>query len=738
MAKKKHNQNKHSSSKKSSNKKGDPFQSKLEFRVRDSYRERTKTIRHDVSLTPDIREGLDYDPIRQKRRIQATIATMEEVKRRVQHLCPDVPDIYSTEEEWIEINAFPSPAYDFEERYTFSALGSAIWILDQIREANRMKDLEDVLPITELVDEIKYPPIWDPCHGTDMIYNVMSAILHRNDPDTPNAQFISENERFQRFYMTTALAEGRVSQEWVKRKNFDSILALIPEEVIASAEDIYQEKYWDFVTRYFRTRQVVCKMDVQLKAEIDDFEQRSKDTLLELQEGNHGIARSLTTPSIHPLLAMNPEKIELPVQYAATDYQQMLAKVQSIDIERVRLESREADLSDMLDSFGKEMWAISSKPYAYMERKYGKEIADIWKDFEITEPYAMCFAFMSLLDKGSDLPWCYCAGVNLHASYASLLPWPRMKFNPYNDGIWYHYEENQEGFLVGPSEEALPKKIRIPEFDDWTKLQFEDKMSEEPDDVEKFNISHVMYELTGCLMPRKMDRYTPALKILDRYGIRGKKALPLLYCASVLGEARHRSTFSLLQQLLESMQVEREEDASQEQSVDALQDQIKALKAEVKRLKEISYESGREVQAAHDRYESLAQKAANDAQELHDLRELLFNQQNDLLDEPAGTTELIFPYRTDKRIVVFGGHDSWVKEMKQKFPDIRFIDKGMLPNADLIRHSDEIWIQTNALAHKHFYRIIDEVRKNSIPLRYFTFAGVSKCAEQLVRSIEHA
>ena len=50
MAKKKHNQNKHSSSKKSSNKKGDPFQSKLEFRVRDSYRERTKTIRHDVSL----------------------------------------------------------------------------------------------------------------------------------------------------------------------------------------------------------------------------------------------------------------------------------------------------------------------------------------------------------------------------------------------------------------------------------------------------------------------------------------------------------------------------------------------------------------------------------------------------------------------------------------------------------------------------------------------------------------
>ena len=44
------------------------------------------------------------------------------------------------------------------------------------------------------------------------------------------------------------------------------------------------------------------------------------------------------------------------------------------------------------------------------------------------------------------------------------------------------------------------------------------------------------------------------------------------------------------------------------------------------------------------------------------------------------------------------------------------------------------WIQTNALAHKHFYIIIiiDEVRKYDIPLRYFTYSGVVKCTEQIV------
>ena len=83
MAKKKQKQNNHSS-KKSSNKHKDSPRSRLECSARESYRERTKCIRHDETLTPELREGLDYDPIRQKRRIRATIATMEEVKKRVQ------------------------------------------------------------------------------------------------------------------------------------------------------------------------------------------------------------------------------------------------------------------------------------------------------------------------------------------------------------------------------------------------------------------------------------------------------------------------------------------------------------------------------------------------------------------------------------------------------------------------------------------------------------------------------
>ena len=138
MANKKRRGSKQTSNKSNGVKRTVSSHNSLEILAKTAYRERVKVIRQDESLTGQLREGLDYDPIHQKRRIRASVSTMEEVKKRVQHLCPDVPGIYSTDEEWIEINAFPSPAYDYEERFTFSALRCAIWMLDHIRDINRI------------------------------------------------------------------------------------------------------------------------------------------------------------------------------------------------------------------------------------------------------------------------------------------------------------------------------------------------------------------------------------------------------------------------------------------------------------------------------------------------------------------------------------------------------------------------------------------------------------------------
>lgn len=181
---------------------------------------------------------------------------------------------------------------------------------------------------------------------------------------------------------------------------------------------------------------------------------------------------------------------------------------------------------------------LSQKKQEYLTEYFGEEIAEIWADFDAGDPYEMCFAFLHLLDSGSDLPWCYFPGVNLHISYAALLPWPRNRYRVLADGIWYHIDKESGSIEYGPDEIAMPKRVKVPELEDWYRLQFEDASDQE----DRYNLAQIMYEITGCIMPRKLDRYVPALAKLDRYGITGKRALhPLMYCMTLLGEARNQT-----------------------------------------------------------------------------------------------------------------------------------------------------------------------------------------------------
>lgn len=137
-------------------------------------------------------------------------------------------------------------------------------------------------------------------------------------------------------------------------------------------------------------------------------------------------------------------------------------------------------------------------------------------------------------------------------------------------------------------------------------------------------------------------------------------------------------------------------------------------------------------------YETLAQVTANEAQELHDLRELIFRQQDGSYESLQPSKNISFPYSTDSRIIVFGGHESWVREIRKKLPTVRFIDRSAVPNANMIRKADAIWIQTNAMCHSQYYKVVDEAKKNNIPIRYFSFASPNKCAEQFVQEDKKA
>ena len=43
-----------------------------------------------------------------------------------------------------------------------------------------------------------------------------------------------------------------------------------------------------------------------------------------------------------------------------------------------------------------------------------------------------------------------------------------------------------------------------------------------------------------------------------------------------------------------------------------------------------------------------------------------------------------------------------------------------------------------AMCHSQYYKVVDEAKKNNIPIRYFSFASPYKCAEQFVQEDKKA
>lgn len=165
---------------------------------------------------------------------------------------------------------------------------------------------------------------------------------------------------------------------------------------------------------------------------------------------------------------------------------------------------------------------------------------------------------------------------------------------------------------------------------------------------------------------------------------------------------------------------------------EALAEELKNAKRENKMLREaLTTErrtAGEKLSAAESELRSLRMEH----RELEDLRELLFNQENhvrEVVDE-----KITFPAEVRKRTVVFGGHDSFLREIKQKLPNVRFVDVDKIAfSPELIRNAEVVWIQNNCIGHSQFNNIARQARQYGVQMRYFAWASAEKCAEQVVK-----
>ena len=687
---------------------------------------------------------MDLDNLRIKRRIAATLATLDELTQRVPDIPAEVPDIFYLAEDWAQINFHAPVTYDCQEEDDTTTLGAAIWMLDQIRETGWIQDAIRLMPKDDgTLDEIDFPPVWDPCHSDEVLLGMLYIIQNRNQDCTGakvSKSVKNGNPWRPRFYMDSLTVENKHHQQVDSRIRFETILSMIPQDAIDRAVQSYQELFWDWVRRYYICRNIILQQEIQLDQDHRTFtEQMRFDAESMMRRVRTDMAQQRET--MESKMPLMPDQRPPYIHAMETPIGDVLRMKASLEASEAALDERAEQINDLLIHLRGMIMFPYAASFWQMEELLGADFASVWADFRIRDPYEILFAHLYLLDSGSDLPWLYGPGTSIFSLAANCLPWSHCNYNDECDGIWNHYDPEVQDVVRGPADTLIPSKVKVPELDDWYGMDYADRTFQGHFDRNRFNLSQIVFEITGGIMPRNLNRYLPALSDLAHFDITGKKTLhPLMYVMSLLGEGRRQSKDWRLEFETDQDNVDAAGNlivSDELEAVTASPEQLEAQIAELKRqldhAKKTAYETSRELRESRKTQEKLEKKLAMEQQELADLRELVFHQQENQYQDTTADDSIAFPYQTTLRTVVFGGHDSWAREIKPKLPDVRFIDRTMLPNADMIRRADVVWIQTNALSHAFFYKIIDEVRKYNIPLRYFSYASATKCAEQLVK-----
>lgn len=557
-----------------------------------------------------LRMGMDFDTVRLKRRVAATLATLEELTKQVPDIAEEVPEIFHLAEDWAQLNAIAAPAYDCEEEENTATLGAAIWILDQIREAGRIQDAIRLMPKDDgPLDQIYIPPVWDPCHSDEVLLGMLYIIQNRNQdcvgPKDPRPTK-EKPAQLERFYMDLLTAEGKHHQNVDSRIRFETILSMIPQDSIDRAVQHYQDLFWNWVQRYYNCRNIILQKEIQLDLDrkaYNDQLRSDTDDLIQWMKKDIAKRREIVEGKLPIVSDQRPAYIHA-METPMADIMRLKA---NMDAKGAALDERSDEIEDCLTSLQSMIRFLHTASFQRMGDELGEEISSVWQGIRVDDPYEILFAHLYLLDTDSDLPWVYAPGTSIFALAANSLPWSHCDYDDECDGIWNHYDEEIQDVVCGPAHTIIPRKVKIPEMEDWYSMNYSDRTFEDRYDHNRFNLAQIIFEITGGIMPRNLNRYLPALSDLEHFGITGKKALhPLMYVMSLLGEGRRQSRDWRLEGETHWDKVdaagnllEPEEPEEAITSSEALEAKIAELKKQLEHARKTSYDANREMGKFH-------------------------------------------------------------------------------------------------------------------------------------------
>lgn len=667
-----------------------------------------------ISATGDDDKGFLQSPYGERRQ-KAVLSSLDRAEAEFKSF-----GLRSVVESFVinELNPFNN--YNHIDSDMDLRIGAALWILEKLRASGKMHDAFKIMPDTSGNPDIWYLPIdfHHVCYDNHLIQSVIYVITHRYAGEHGDSVITPENAR------------GKEPGETWKQ-----LLALLPEDEVEAACDVFKEKVWELATRNMKGQAYYDKEIGQIMRKIQ----------------NAPSTGMLMSPQAGPF-AQKPAG--LPQMGGGLPGLPGLGGGMGGDT--LELARRGEELVEQDHDYTRNFDRFLQMDKREIRRETGsREVAEALAGFTVADPYELCFALFYLIDSGDDAPWLMRSGCSLMDFARDMLPWNIQEedwdaedWDSWFDGMQY----NQNGWL---------EREQIPDQIDYIHEKHNGK-----------NLAQVIYGLCRSVVPMGLHPFEDERKQLIDEGMDEDKARKVTDMAELMflqsfqakqyrpgeytdwadhpsGEAEEETVEDISDekpstpakvggywgkvaagQGITVKEIDTETGAENQK----LKAELEQAKKQIKGLRTALSNEKRTADADRAKYEHELKALRLEHRELADLRSLVFNQENadpERIERVEKQYE--FPYSTRKRTVVFGGHDSFLKAFKPMFPDVKFVDAGnMTYSADVIRNADVVWIQNNCISHPQYWSIVKNCKLAEVQMRYFGFASAEKCAEQLV------
>lgn len=696
------------------------------------------------------------DPIL-KRRKAAVYNLLPEVRERFGHLY-DEDGILNA---WGHECSAMSHSIDGVDHLYHINLAIAMFMLDELKHSGKLLQASRYFNQDQkALMSVSLPDIYDPCHDEIVLRGMMELIRERDPRDNKYQAFINDisaKRTVPVIHQMPELDAGDLSP----RERFNAVMTLIHPVVKERAMKRFEEKYWEFLRIFFECDAPFYKEWLDCKEKSDSLMDECRalnDKIVDAKKGRlkQALPKCVLTPQMAKPLP------QLPNISSSFDLGRPGSLVVD-DMERLQMMATKGlGLEDQAEEADKKRLAILFFANVTQMIKceeaiesLGEDIARRFMNFEVNDPYETCFGYLCLLEAGSDIPWTYNAAMAILLAAARKLPWNAFAIEQEEYLEDEFDDEDDDDYLAHLHERAdadfAEREAMIPL--DWNekkaelyRLGYQSSPLYEPLEAPspgwKMNIPQLIFGLTGLVMPRTVSDSADMAESFAAAGIDEgvAKGLELYLQLAMDVQAQSKDWRRDAQQqpfpfMDKYFEPEESSEPDDEDDVEELKAKLKQLKDANADFREALYHAQREIEAVKEDATKVEAQAASERTELAELRELVFTQANaEQLDEPETERAAAdqFPYNTKKRIVVFGGHDTWLKAIRPLLPNVTFVNREQRPNADMIKAADVVWIQANALSHRSFYKIINVVRTNQVPIRYFGYASAMKCAMQVL------